>query len=419
MVVISGAGPAGLLRGIQSLCNSNPTIILEKRSASNSGRGNRLLINSKSIEILKNYGIYQHLVENKKIISFRATACFVSINDLEKAMKIVLQEISATNVIYYDSQIEEIIHHTEKKIDLKIATSGQPLWIINSVDLLVIAEGIHSKTNYGLIHNEPIEILPSIKGIITISKPGSRTKYITHVKQFLCHFYYHFAFLFMLCKNWLTFWNPSYPIAKTVIINTPGQTGIAIVFSKKETEKFLSLYLSSKEENKSKQLEKFQQRSISLAQWHTNYSKLLSLILRRKYIGHFGLLFSIDQISITEFGTSHSKISSGFVGNTPYLIAGDALISVDPFTGLGCNSALQTSKLFQDFLQGMNTQEKFDVLINKYDLAVGEVIEELVNSSVYIRHHYRPDTLTAGQYALRCARAAILAESKIVYDNDL
>lgn len=350
------------------------------------------------------------------IVSFKAPAFFAAIGDLEKAMKIVLQEVCGAELIHYDSQIEEIVRHAEKDIDLIINTSGRPLWTIQSVNLLVIAEGTHSTTNKNLLQNAQREILPPVKYLIASSQRSQNVEQMNKgLRIVFHHLYYHFVFLGFLFTRLLRFWNPSFPVAKTAIINTPGQKGIVVVFTKNTTDKMLKMTTGNKDSRKT--IESFLKRWIAISQWHANYSKLISIILRRNYIGHFGLLRSIDYMSIIELVTCYSNTSSGEVGNTPYIIVGDALCTVDPFTGLGCNSAIQTSSIFQVFIEGLEENKNKKTLLNKYDLSIGEEIEELHTASVYMRESYRPDTLFFGQAALRRAREKCLQKLAICCEH--
>jgi len=204
LVVISGAGPAGLLRAIQSIINGNPTQVIEKRSQDNPGRENTVALTETSIKILQHFGIYAYLIENKLIYPPNKGGFICArIKDLEKAMKKVLEELSPQSVITYDSTIVAIDTSTDK-IRLSTQSSTEEQLTIADVGIFVNAEGAKSSTN-GLLNINRKQVLPPTPAIVAIFRDDrpditSFSSFFVYIGitlyQLAITIYYHTIFLF-------------------------------------------------------------------------------------------------------------------------------------------------------------------------------------------------------------------------------
>lgn len=87
-IVILGAGPAGLIRAIQGLLEGHTIQIIEKRSASHPGRHNVVSLIKASMELLKEYGVFNYLLENNLVREVdEPLSIFVKLSDLERSLK--------------------------------------------------------------------------------------------------------------------------------------------------------------------------------------------------------------------------------------------------------------------------------------------------------------------------------------------
>jgi hypothetical protein len=88
-----------------------------------------------------------------------------------------------------------------------------------------------------------------------------------------------------------------------------------------------------------------------------------------------------------------SSACSGRIGQTSYLTAGDTLAIVDPTTGLGCNTAVQTVLDFNNYIAGLNANQNVDFLLQSYNARSNQVISLNHDESIRMRRVYRPDAL--------------------------
>jgi len=432
VVVISGAGPAGLIRGIHSILNGNPTTLIEKRSADQEARANSVALNRESITLLKNDGIYDYLVENRLIFSQNTeTGLSVRLGDLEKAAKAVLSRLTKKQVIVYDSEISQINSDSNGKIRLNLQKKdGSTIAFSSPVDLLSVGEGARSHTA-DLLGISRDQILPNIPAVAAIFK-DNRPK-ITHLSSFLnyakltvlnlfANSYYFSLFALKFIFQRETPFNPNRKIAGSLILSTPGQHYLGYGLNKEESEKIKKLsqavqtakkrFLEAQAKNnpqaaslKATYLSEKKKYQSSLRHWaylSFYFSNVLSVLrclhglFHREWLGlNWACWKPIDikRTKMVEIGADRAKYSFAKVGSSPVLLSGDTLATVDPTTGLGCNTALITVWRFDEFLLGLEKKESVDQLLINYGNAAESKIAYIHQESKWMRKIYRPDAL--------------------------
>jgi hypothetical protein len=425
-VVICGGGPGGLCRAINALINGNPTTVIEKRAESDNGRENAVALRQESIHFLCYCGIYQYLLEKGSIYPFKGDSLNVRLKDLEQAMKAVIAELTHEQIIHYDSQLEQIVRHPNAKTDLIVRNNAGRQTRLNAVDLMVVAEGAHGRTNEQLLHNRRIAALPSIPVIAAIFKDdrpsiNSIPTFFQYVGKSVAHtatsVYYYAILLFKSLFQGEHIFNNQRRIAGSLILPTPGQNYLGCGLSKEETETLIKVCNTLKESKAA--LETAQRQGISPNQLvplqqkveraqkerdaYLNYWTGLSfcfanmLSLFRFIFGgnqwQFSSWLPLDHASIAEIGADKSSAYSGTIERTHYLIAGDTMATVDPTTGLGCNTAIKSTQDFHHFLIGLDRNENIQVLLDDYNRCSESVVSYNHQQSTNMRFLYRPDAL--------------------------
>lgn len=395
-VVISGAGPAGLIRAIQSISNGNPTVLIEKRGDDIQGRINTVHLRPVTVAMLRYCGIYQYLMENKLIFPPKADgSIMVRLTDLEKAMKAVLKEISPSFAIQYHTKIEDIDAQTEK-INLTLENSEtKEKRAIKKVDILVNAEGKGSSTN-PLLGIERTEVLPSIPVIAAVYKDkrpkiqgiGSFFKFVGKSIAYLAitiHYHVQFFFKFLFSKKFRNCFTGS------LILKTPKQNYVGAGLSDKINGRLQLLKAAAASKGAGSKEEKEYK---NFAKKWIGYSICLANLIANK-VPHFckGTHRSLAKFEIIKIGADHANQFCKSIHQTSVLLGGDAGATVDPTTGLGCNTAIQSSVDFLDFIWDSDKEISPNTLLKEYSERATKRIKDIHIASIQARALYRPDAL--------------------------
>lgn len=418
-VVILGAGPAGLLRAIQSISNGNPTTVIERRGEDASRRINTVALTTTTITILRYCGIYQYLIENSLIFPEDGSGfTTVRLADLEIAMHVVLKEICPTFAVQYNSKVIDVVSQSDKITLIVEKTTRNTASVVRNVDVIVNAEGKNSTTN-DLLGIKRSKVLPSIPVIAAVYKDkrpkiqglGSFFRYVGRSIQYLAQtIYYHtkFLFKFVFSKNFRA------QITGSLILKTPGQNYVGCGFSdginsrletfkqsigdiKKQVREAENLQRKSVLEKQLKQVEK-EYREYARSWIHDSlcYANL-GAVMARFSTGikfHSGKHLSLSKFEMIYIGADVAseycrKINQGY-----FLLAGDASATVDPTTGLGCNTAIQSSVDFLDFIWDYDEGHcKTGKLQKDYEERMAARIKVIHEQSKFVRSLYRPDAL--------------------------
>lgn len=436
-VLILGAGPAGLIHAIESVLQGNQTVVIEKRSQESPGRENAVALRIETVEILKNYGIFQYLLKYGLIYppSNDQAGVNVRLKDLEEGMKFILTQISGQNLILYDSQTVEVIQQPEKKLDIKIQVNGE-ITRLSNVDILLNTEGAHSHTQKNLLHIERDVLLPSVPVITAIFKDDrpeivDTRSFVTYTKKTLIHtvksIYYHARFVF----SYLTHINSVYqwvkqiqqnnqtaipgPIKGVAILPTPGQNyvgiGLGIEESNKLTElckrvedavkalhgnagdKILTLKMDRAKKDLNKYMECWANHSIC---WYNSFFPA-----RMKVNLNLGL--PLQEVKVAYIGVDCIRQAAGMnLGESLYLAAGDAYATTDATTGRGCNTAIEAVSAFISLTKGLKLRGMHKSL-KKYSLKLNAKRERNSLESLQYRQLFRPDTISkAAIFKVNC-----------------
>ena len=423
-IVISGGGPAGLIRAIDALVTGNPVTVIEKRKEDARVRDNTVLLQGSTVSLLKFYGVYQYLLEKGLVFREVNGNCNVRLGDLEEAMKAAITQLTPEKTIHFDSTIERVNSYPNSKADIVIRSpSGAKNF--NAVDLLVVAEGAHSPTNQ-LLGNRRVTVLPSIPVIAAIFKddrPQIRgvSTFFQYVGKSLANtatsVYYYTIFFFKVVFQGEHIFNKNRKIAGSLILKTPSQNYLGCGLSKEETEVMKSviqnlknakdeLEVAKKQNDSHEKLAPLNQKvKAAQAEWdrYMKYWTAMSFCsanILGIVISIFGAQkldlaswLPLDHLSVTEIGADKSDTYSGKIGHSSFLLAGDTLATVDPTTGLGCNTAVKTATDFHDYVAGLNSSQDIAALQKQYNTSCDRIIAHNHAQSKHMRAAYRPDAL--------------------------
>ena len=416
-VAILGAGPAGLIRAIESVMDNHRTLVIERRADQEgnvNGRSNTVAINHETMPLLQRYGIYQWLLENDRIYPYNEEQrpyISVRLKDIELAMKAVLQElVPGEEIIRYGSSVDQV---SEARGQVAIQVSNE--WI-EDIDILVNAEGSRSSTNQ-LLHierREDLEKVPVIAAIFEDTRPS-----ITGVCSFFAYIgetiyqcavsvYYYAIFFFKFIFQCETIWNQDRTIAGSLILKTPGQNYLGCGFSEAKSEELLALQrkFEALPADSPERLEA-EEAFNSMARYWINLSfcsaNFFSFLV--KCFQCFGCYrgpdiaaemagrFPLKSFKMIEIGADRAVIAERRMRDSAYLLCGDALATVDPTTGLGANTAIGTVDYFEDVMKGMKRGRNLNGLLEEYRERCEGRIAVIHAKSKALRAAYRPDAL--------------------------
>lgn len=373
-VVILGAGPAGLIRAITSIMNGNPTHIIEKRVNNAPGRENIVNLTTNTVYQLQRLGVYQYLLENNQIFPAKTDVVVgsidVRIGDLEKALKAVLKALCPEQEITHASCLTEIDAEFQK-LTLTITSTDETRRVIENVGILINTEGSRSTTNE-LLGIGRITILPSKPAVTAIfhdRKPkirgvGTFFRYIGISFGYTVKtIHYHALFIFkaIIFKSFRR-------ECIGVMLKTPGNVYIGCGFSPSINKRIgeLNADIRSKTEALEKAttpkerrrcrnaLKSSQKRYDSFLKMRANMGlcavNLINLIFRRKGEKTTSKHLSLVRCDAIDIGADRADTFALKRNQSAILLAGDAAATVDPSTGLGCNSALQSNEEFAAFI---------------------------------------------------------------------
>lgn len=421
-VVILGAGPCGLLRGIQSILQGNKTTILEKREEFDNKRENIVVLSKESNNVLKKYAIYQYLVENSLILKPKPDG-WVSVRllDLEKASKAVINELAVEPIIKYACKVKEIAEEA-LKAKIVVESKSNEEEVISSIDVIVNAEGSHSSTN-ALLKIERIQVLEKIPVISAIfknntSKVRSICTFFSYIGKSITQLiikivrYSQIFFMYIFNKKIVI-----QKIPGAGLFGTPNQNYLYCGLNKADTEKMLSLKKKKQEHeialaeairiNNAMEIANLQKKLKNAK------NKLDSFVERLINLTYFSLRFMLKigkdagyaertkfqpfaSYNIIQIGLDKAEKFSKKIGNSHVLLAGDALATVNPSTGLGCNSAIMSSYFFEVFMAEKSKGNNIDKALDHYDLQNRTMVDythecSKMAQNIFLRNRSEPE----------------------------
>lgn len=393
-IVILGAGPAGLFRAIQSISNGNPTTVIERRSEDAAGRINTVALTATTIQMLQYCGIYQYLMEKGLIYPpNRSGYICVRLADLELAMKEVLNRLGGS--IQYDSKISKIDSQSDK-INLNVE-SLKGVKTLSGIDILVNAEGSRSTTNalLGIGRTEVLPPIPVIAAIFKDNRPkivgiGSLLSYagksVLDVALTI-HYHIQFIFKFVISSNFRR------QITGALILKTPKQIYVGCGFSDEINNRLLSLKEAvAKKKGAEEEYQAFAKQWINHSICLANLVALIQFFCRGPHL-YMGCHRSLESFEVIKIGADRANEYCKSIGKTAVLETGDAGATVDPTTGLGCNTAIQSAVDFLDFIWDYDAKIPQKTLLKDYANRMEDRVEYIHEASKISRSLYRHDSL--------------------------
>ncbi len=407
-VVVVGAGPAGLVRAIYSLLNGNPTLIIEKRSQNAPARENALLLEkSVVVNVLIELGIYEYLIENQLVHpSAMPLKLIVRICDLEKAMKAVIDRLSPNkDIVVFNAEVQKI-EVIENKARLTIHKRDTPTGKITlTPDLLVIADGAHSSTSR-LLGIQRICVAPKICFLAAIFEKAPLWKIGNIFQQLPSFFRSVRAYYKKEVKGRFVF--SVSEIKGAAILSTPNQHYVFLLLNKKTKNEFFYYYNNYKncKDRLSRELP-FEEQLVfqkELSNAKRKYEKNLKKWIHLAF--HYGFHRKriqwmkwkiLKQNFLIESEIDYANYCAGNLGNSVYVLAGDALATSDPTTACGCQAALISSVSFIDLLKEIDdilnepqyfSHEKISCALEKYRFAADQLIKKLHSLSIRLRESF-------------------------------
>ncbi len=398
-LIILGAGPAGLIHAIVALLNGQQPIVLEKRPQDCSGRPYAVMLKDRSIEILQEYGALAYLQENGLIMLSQNDKYCIALVDLERALKAVISELEQTPTIKHHTYVVEIIEHPHSKIELVTVEQNGIQGAFSEVDLVVNAEGSHSQTN-DLLRNRRIEFLPRIPAVSVVfennlsSAQGAFSlsqqifvKLRNGVMSLYCYGTFACRFLFSG-----VFLNPKHHIAALHILKIGRRYLLGYCLSSKASKKLTAI-------DDPNEFQAFTKQWAYFVLCYSSVKSLLHFVFSRGRtpLNLFGWR-PIKTCRVVKIGSDRVEHCSFCLGRSLILVIGDALVTADPSTELGCQTALESSLYFGAFLQRfqeaiLNAQfpKLMIELQQEYDKYWEPIIAYLIAESVRKRKHYNDE----------------------------
>lgn len=424
--LILGMGPGGLAHALAAITLGHPTEVVEKRVEGGDGRSNTINLNGKTIEILKHTAVYQYLKENRLIFpTAKSNDVDVRLQDLEQALKTVIREIAPETKFHYNSKITRIESEAPKtSVTLESAGFSKRL---DNLDVIVNAEGSRSSTNalLKITRREVLKKVPVIAAIFKDTRPKIRdgrtfVRYIAQTfKNKAVSLYYYAILFFKMIFQREHFFSQNRQIAGALILKTPSQNYLGCGFSKKKSDELLVLKNGVEEKrallenakkqgfskDKIKNLEKDYQKAdkkyrsfmthwIQLSFCAANVVPILARLRGAKIFYKNAHRLPLSRYQVVEIGADRAEKFYQQMRNTAFLMAGDAAATVDPTTGLGGNTAIQTSAFFAEFLQNISKNSNLERELDEYKRKLDNIIHDNHVRSAIMRRGYRPDTVS-------------------------
>jgi hypothetical protein len=395
-VLISGASITGLMRAIISCLNGNPTKVIERRSEGAARRDNAVSLDDEGTEFLKDYAIYDYLIGNG-LVSVDKPGCFVvRIGDLEMAMKAVLKAISPETQIQYDSWITKIVERVDQTAQIVISGKNGKV-VMAAPNLLVNAEGARSSTN-DLLGITRIQNLPKLPVVAAVFKdrPCSLSSIPYGIYDTFVHLYYTLLFLFKMLFGGEHIFNSNRAIRGAIILPTPGQNYVGFTLDKERSNRLSELSSKSHDPKMKAELDAELRYWSRLSFCFANALVIFLYVVGgnpKKLSAALWKPLDMEKTVVIEIGADKASRCSGMVGETAYLIAGDALHTVDPTTGKGASTAIYSSRYFKEILENGNSQDAIRESLARYDDASETDIYRIYWLSKSQREKYRPDAV--------------------------
>jgi 2-polyprenyl-6-methoxyphenol hydroxylase-like FAD-dependent oxidoreductase len=328
--------------------------------------------------------------------------CTMRLTNLEQELKKALEEKNGNkDLISYEESVTEITP-SDKGVSLTLASGRK----IENVHIVINAEGFRSHTNE-LLGNRRITSLteqtavistleddrPVVHNLETIVSYSKKT-----MRNIALAIHDHCLYLFLCVFRSEHFFSSSKKIVIAVTLKTPGQHQVSFGLSKKETE---NLDILKKQEELGEVPEGTVKKRLEfwtrMALCEVNVFSILAKLGRLFGVKEDRLVLAshlpIHSTYLVKVRSDHVKSAAIAKGKTLFLMTGDALSTVDPSTGLGCNTAIELSphirRAILAYKEGLALQE----IMQEYTDTCSTLIVQNHKFAEEIRSRFAPDTL--------------------------
>jgi len=136
----------------------------------------------------------------------------------------------------------------------------------------------------------------------------------------------------------------------------------------------------------------FAKRWIGLSMCYANMVALSQRFFGGPFL-YMGCHLSLDNFEVIKIGADRANEYCKSIKKTTVLLAGDASSTVDPTTGLGCNTAIQSAVDFLDFIWDYDAKVPQANLLEDYSSRTNKRVHYIHEKSKLTRSFYRPDAL--------------------------
>jgi flavin-dependent dehydrogenase len=282
-------------------------------------------------------------------------------------------------------------------------------------DVLVLTDGGRSSTaqKLGIERTQVLPSIPVIAAIFKDDRPEIRNikTAASYLKLTAEHtakrIYYTSLFLFKVVFQHEHIFAKNRKIAGALIFQIPGMHYLGFGLNKDLSEKLSTLVERMKKANSSDDLKKATEERDQFIQ-HWSYLSFcagnliamiqtaLNLFSKKWKNPNFAFWKPIDMQNTAVFDIKVEKADRFWIkaGKTAVLVGGDAAATVDPVTGLGCNTALLSSEFYEialeEFVKFPNCHKE---ILNDYQQFMSSRVTNVHERSLEVRMFYRPDAV--------------------------
>lgn len=382
-ILINGAGPAGLLRGLLAAYFNIPFTIVEKRSQ-DSSRDNIILLGhfKFDVELLEFLGVLD-LANERNFIGFDSISHMriIRIKDMEQCLRDLLQEL-APGSIQYNETIKEVVR-TDDQIHVQLSGSSEKFL----PSLIMDCSGANSQFRGKIgIANETIGKVT--RGLIAYFDHSTDHKEIVAYSKEIENALQHRKYTFNDLKypGLLFNLNGQHYIGSSLSQGTVHALDDQLNFrefshlapeekinpeSRSSTDRALGEYIKETAEDT--------RSDIDLVMSSVSY-------LHKAYLSHFKAGYIIN--------LPMRKASSPYalIGNVPCTLNGDAYSTLDPSSGRGASKAMASSKNDLLLLASMGCKKFTPTLLALWSRDVENYTSKGFAEAFKMRLVYQPGT---------------------------
>lgn len=428
--LIVGAGPAGLIHALCFQMLGRKFQIIEKRKEDKTPRPNTVTLGkweTKELEILFFLGVI-HRMEKK--ISFGHNRPYyneIRLGDLEDALLEITKELNkGMNPVQYETTLSAINKDSNNETHCTLINKSEHGTVVIKPSTVIVADGFNGATK-GLLGIETVKLAKSTLVHFSIFE-----KYLYLKNKVSIRFQYKAVSIakgvsLILKMTGIFFryrksFEETYALAvdggPTGLSRLPSQDYLLRVLKKDEQAlinqrfqkklKLLQLKIK-KHANNEKRLHKLHQQQTKLLSKKEDYLThraegkhgmfdFLHMLFRPQ--GHRMQSYPMKhkQNFLVDVQISNAEQSLVKVGNTTFLIRGDACHVTDPYSGTGCKTALEETLADQYFLKNSTFSNVSSMELAILNWGQDHYQQKMINKGFEERFMYYRDTEKATRF---------------------